>query len=127
MKTSKTTLKIILWAARVSGTLILAFILFMALAHVFGDEESGNGFQNTREIIAFIFFPVSTVIGLSLALKWEGLGGIVTVFAMLGLIIVRPDLLGAAAILVLFPTVPGILYILYWALTKETPNHATAV
>ena len=92
------------WIARISGSLILAFILFFLLAHIFGEDESGNGFQNNKEVISFLFFPISTLIGLSLALKWEGLGGIITIVGMIGLFVVRPDLLNG--IYMAIPIVP---------------------
>ena len=110
------------WIARISGSLILAFILFFLLAHVFGGDESGNGFQNTKEVITFLFFPISTSIGLSLALKWEGLGGIITVAGMIGLFALRPDLINNKfGINMAIPLIPGVLYIAYW-LIKKTQN-----
>jgi len=108
---------VILWVARISGSLILAFILFFLLAHIFGEDESGNGFQNTKEVILFLFFPISTLIGLSLALKWEGLGGIITIVGMIGLFVVRPYLING--IFMAIPIVPGILYTIYWLMTKK--------
>lgn len=104
------------WIARITGSLILVFILFFLIANIFGENESGNGFQNNREVISFIFFPVFTCIGLSLALKWEGLGGTITIVAMIGLFVVRPDLLISIMII---PIIPGILYTIYWLATKK--------
>ena len=124
MKTSNHTLTGLRWVARISGSLILAFLLFMVLAHVFGNEENGNGFQNTGEIIAFVCFPISSIIGLSLALKWDGIGGIITVLGMMGLLIIRPDLLLAP--LVMIPFIPGLLYTFYWAYTKDQRNNISA-
>lgn len=102
--------------ARITGSLILAFVLFFVLAHIFGEEESGSGFKNTSEAITFIFFPVSTVLGLGLALKWEGLGGLIVILGMIGLFIIRPDLLGP---LFLIPLIPGGLYSSYWLLSRN--------
>ncbi len=117
MKSLSRRLLIVRWTARISGSLILAFILFMLAANVFGQDQSGGGLNTTRDIITFICFPISTVIGLSLALKWEGTGGLITIFGMIGLILLRPDLL--TAILVLVPIVPGFLYALYWAYNRD--------
>ncbi|WP_445382971.1 DUF7670 domain-containing protein [Robiginitalea sp. IMCC43444] len=105
------------WIARISGSLILAFLLFFVLAYAFGEEESSDGFRNTAEIISFVFFPISTVLGLGLALKWEGLGGIITVIGMIGLFITRPDLLGNFYMAI--PIIPGALYTAYWVMTKN--------
>ncbi len=121
MKNSNIILKTLLWTARITGTLILAFILFMILAHIFGQGESGSGLNDTLDIVSFIFFPISSVVGLSLALKWEGVGGLITILGMIGLIIVRPDLL--IAFLVLVPIIPGILYTTYWAYAIEINRH----
>ena len=110
---------IIRWVARISGSMILIFIAFFVVAHIFGEEESGNGFRNTKEVIIFLFFPISTLIGLSLALKWVGLGGIITTVGMIGLFILRPDLLNS---IVAIPIIPGILCIIYWLMTKTKKN-----
>ena len=117
MKTRPKGLIILLWSARITGTLILAFLLFMVFAHVFGESHSGEGFRDWKEIAAFICFPISSIIGLGMALKWEGIGGIVTIIGMITLIILRPDIL--VAFLVLTPIVPGFLYAFYWAYTRE--------
>jgi hypothetical protein len=108
---------VVLWSARILGSLILAFVLFFLLAHIFGEEEAGNGFQNTQEVITFLFFPFSLVIGLSLAFKWEGLGGIITLVGMIGLFVLRPDLLRNFYMLIFI--IPGILYTLYWLMNRD--------
>lgn len=105
------------WIARISGSLILAFILFFILAYLFGEDESGDGFRNTNEVLSFIFFPVSTLVGLGLAYKWEGLGGIITIIGVIALFIVRPDLLNS--ILMAIPVIPGVLYSTYWIMKKK--------
>ena len=107
----------ILWIARITGSLILAFVLLFILAYLFGEDESGNGFQNTKEVISFIFFPISTIVGLSLAFKWEGFGGLITLIGMLGLFILRPHLL--KSLYMAIPVIPGALYTTYWFLTKK--------
>ena len=107
---------IIRWTARISGSLVLAFLLFFLLAHVFGNDESGEGFRNSREVISFIFFPISTVIGLAVALKWEGLGGIIILTGLVGIFILVPDL--RTNIYMIAPIIPGLLFIIFWLLTK---------
>ncbi|NQV53214.1 MAG: hypothetical protein HQ500_08515 [Flavobacteriales bacterium] len=113
---------IIRWAARICSALILIFLLFFLIAHLFGEEESGEGFRNTQELATFLFFPISTVIGLSLGLKWEGLGGMITLLGMIGLLTLRPDLL--YSVLILIPAIPGLLYVLYWGMRTKYPNNA---
>jgi hypothetical protein len=117
MEKHNLTATIIRWTARISGSLILAFGLFFILANVFGNDESGEGIRNAKELISFLMFPISPVIGLSIAWKWEGLGGIITTAGMVGLFIIRPDLL--SSLYMGIPIIPGLLYITYWLMTKN--------
>ena len=119
----KKVLQAVLLTARILGSAIFAFILFFLLAHVFGNEESGDGFRNAGEVVMFLFFPISTVIGLGLALKWEGLGGFITTVGMIGLFIMRPDLLFNMYMAI--PIVPGILYLIYWRFRKNQQNSSS--
>lgn len=108
------------WLARIWGTLILAFVLFFLLAHIFGEESSEelrNALRNAREVITFLLFPIGTVVGLGIALRWEGLGGLIATISVIGLFILRPDLISAPW-LILGIAPPGILYILYWFLSR---------
>ncbi|HKJ48786.1 MAG TPA: hypothetical protein VJ973_06835, partial [Christiangramia sp.] len=76
MKNQTYITKTVLWIARIWGGLILAFILFFVIAHLFSEEEaSSNAFKDPKEVISFICFPILTCIGLALAYKWPGLGG----------------------------------------------------
>ena len=115
MKNQKKTANIIRWIARIWGTSILAFVLFFLFAHIFGTEEGGNGFNNNS--ISFIFFPVSSIIGLAIALKWEGLGGLITTVGIIGFFILRFDLI-SEPFFICGITPPGILYLVYWYLSK---------
>ena len=85
---------------------------------MFGDEGLGLENLSNRDIITFIFFPVSVVIGLSIALKNEKIGGLITTFGIIGLLIIRSDLSTNLYIMIgIVP--PGILYLVYWFLTKK--------
>lgn len=118
MKNQSKIANIILWIARLWGTLISAFVLFFVIALIFGDPESGEGLVNTSDVVIFIFFPVSTIVGLALALKWEGLGGLITTIGLIGLFILRTDLISSPFFIFgIIP--PGILYMVYWYLTKQ--------
>lgn len=105
--------------ARIWVTISLAFLVFFVGAHLI-DSLSGDGdplgnFKSESEMISFAFFPLSLIIGLAIAWKWEGLGGFITIDEIIGFHIMRPDLLfnvmidGLAA--------PGLFYIVYWFLT----------
>ena len=111
--------KTFLWAARVWGTLILAFVSFFLVASLFG--EWGQGLRDFRELLVFLTFPCSTVIGLGVALRREGLGGLITTSGMLVAFAVRPDLV-AQPFFSVGVLGPGVLYLVYWALTKSGRN-----
>lgn len=110
--------KYIRWIARIWGLLLLAFISFFLLAHVFGDEEPSTAFQNQREVISFLCFPVSTIAGLILAWKWERAGGWIIVAGMAALLVIRTDLV-SQPIFVLGMVMPGILFIISAYLRKN--------
>jgi len=124
MKNLNRTAIAIRWIARIWGSLIVGFALIFLVAHIFGTEESGAGFQDTLELITFICFPIGTVIGLLIAYKWERLGGLI---ACLGLIVGHviilidgqfPNKFEDFNILILFFP-PGLLYLIYWFLSKK--------
>ncbi|MDX1702481.1 MAG: hypothetical protein R3250_17765 [Melioribacteraceae bacterium] len=112
----------ILWIARIWGGLSLAFLVFMVGANlieaIFGSSE-GGGFNSTAEYLSFLCFPIGIMVGLALALKWEGLGGIITVLAMVGFHIIHPDLIGDLMMDGLMA--PGVLFLIYWFLKRKYP------
>ena len=117
MKNHKKTANIIRWIARIWGTSILAFVLFFLFADIFGTEEGeGGGIRNVKEGISAVS-GIIAIIGLGIALKWEGLGGLLTIIGLTGLFIVRFDLLSSPYIIGGIAP-PGILYLVYWYLTK---------
>ena len=86
-----------------------------------GSEES-NGFQSTQEVLMFICFPITTCIGLFMAFRWEGLGGLVATLSLLGLGFLDPDVfLGSSPFFIIF-SIPGMLFILYWVLERLSPT-----
>ena len=115
MKNQTMTANIIRWVARIWGTTILAFVLFFLFANIFGSEESG-GIRDVKEAISAIS-GIIAIIGLAIALKWEGLGGLLTIIGLTGLFIVRFDLISNPYIIGGIAP-PGILYLIYWYLTK---------
>ena len=95
--------------ARISGSLILAFVLAILLAGDFLTTDLGD------------FSPViGLIIGLGLALKWEGLGGSVATLSMIYSFYLRPDLIGDTELTGM--CVPGLLYLIYWVLAKLFPS-----
>lgn len=125
MKNKKRIATIIRLIARIWGSLILLFLLFFVGAHIFGQEGSGDGgFKSTGELLTFfLFFPVGTMIGLAIAWKWEGLGGSITTGAIIGLFIMRPDLIPNPSFIGIGDFgigigVIGLLFLTYWALNR---------
>jgi hypothetical protein len=108
---SKNNLKIILWIARILGTLSLGFLLFISFKEFFISEKSGTSLISSLDLVALLFFPLSTVIGLALAYKWEGIGGIIIIGGLISLHIIRPDI--ASNLLISAFAIPGLLYIIY--------------
>ena len=121
MKNQKKLPRILLIISRIWGSLSLLFLLFMVGAHLIGaisgSGADGNGFQSTTEVLSFICFPVSVMIGLGLAWKWEGLGGIITVVGIICFHITRPDLIFDPMIDGI--AFPGFLFLLYWFLVRN--------
>lgn len=115
MKDKKKVVLIILWIARIWGSLSLAFMLLFVGAHLIGTitgaGETIGKFNSVSEMISFAFFPVSTIIGLGVAWKWEGFGGFLTIAGIIGFHIIRTDLLFNLMIDGL--AFPGLIYILY--------------
>lgn len=120
MENQKKLPRILLIIARFWGSLSLLFLLFMVGAHLIeaiSGGADGNGFQSATEVLSFICFPVSVMIGLGLAWKWEGLGGIITVAGIICFHITRPDLIFDPMIDGL--AFPGFLFLLYWFLVRN--------
>ena len=69
-------------------------------------------------ILSFIFFPISTLLGLAIALIWDGLGGLIATLGLAGLFMVRFDLI-SDFVFIAGIAPPGILYLVYWFLSKD--------
>ena len=126
MKKQKKITGIIRWIARIWGSIILLFFLFMVGAHIVGSftgTEQGEGFRSTVELLSFLFFPVSIMIGLAIAWWREGLGGTIVLIGMVGFHVLRPDLILDP--MIDSPAVPGILYLVYWWLNRTSDTSDT--
>ena len=109
------TLNILRWIARISGGAIVIFVGYFVIAHIFGDDESGEGFRSAAEVLMFVCFPISTLTGLTLAYWKEGIGGLITIVGLVGLLVLNPGTAG----MVMFPAVPAVLYLVYWSQTRD--------
>ena len=111
MKTQINIRTLVLWTARITGTAMALFVTFFIVAHAFGNEETGNGFQNISEIITFIFFPIGVTAGLFISLWKERLGAIITLVGLAALFTMRVDLIDNFQMVL--PAIPAILYFTY--------------
>jgi len=109
-------IKILLWTARIWGAISLVFLLFMVGAHFIealfvSKEPIGEGFNSTSEMISFLFFPISIMVGLGIAFKWYRIGGLITTIGIICFHFFRPDLLFNPMIDGL--AFPGLLFLMY--------------
>jgi hypothetical protein len=111
MPSKQITLKILLWTARILGTIALAFLLFMSFGEIMNTKKTEINLISNLDKLSLLFFPISTIVGLVLAYKWKGLGGIIIVGGMICLHIVRSDI--ASNLLISAFAIPGLLYIIY--------------
>ena len=89
----------------------------MLFGDLFSIDALAQSMTTLPEILTFICFPISVIIGLILAYKWKGLGGTITIFGMIGLHILRNDLITSVAINAF--AIPGLLYIMYSVWSKN--------
>ncbi|HHZ65933.1 MAG TPA: hypothetical protein EYN38_11640 [Flavobacteriales bacterium] len=115
MKNKKQIANIIRWTARIWSLLSLAFMLFMVGGHIFGSEP--QSIIDMKDLLMLVFFPTGVLTGLFLAWKWEGTGGIATIGSIIGLYVLRPDLILDPLIASL--VAPGVLFLIYWLLSRK--------
>ena len=113
----KKTLNIILFSARFLGTITIVFLLYMTIGELIGSNEDKSRLTSSSDIVSLLLFPISTIVGLLVAYKWEGTGGLITVLGMITLHILRPDL--ASNLLISAFAIPGLLYIIYAVWSKK--------
>ena len=112
------TITVIRWIARIWGGLAALFLLFIILGHLIGD---GKGTPGAGEWIALLFFPFGVMVGLFLAYRWEGWGGIVAVGCMIAWHITMQVVHGNPDFVPFIDAMaaPGLLYILCWLSSRR--------
>ena len=96
------------WIARIVGTLAGVLVLVFALAYTFGDESEG-GPPGLQPVLIFTCW----ILGVLLAWKWEGIGGLLLVTSSAVFLFVTPRALWPPTPLTAFP-ISGILFLVYW-------------
>lgn len=104
------------WLARIWSILSIAFLTFMVFAHIIGGEF--GSFNSTQEFIMFCFFPIGIIIGMLIAWKNEGLGGAITTVSIIMFHIIGN--LYSLDIWIDGLSVPGILFLLSWKISKSS-------
>ena len=110
---------IIRWIARIWSILSLAFLLLFFGASIF--SSIGTATFIFKDVLQFVFFPIGLAIGLILAWKWEGLGGIIAIASIIAFHLQMLVTHGKLDLGLFFELLaaPGILFILYWLLSRK--------
>ncbi len=124
MKNKYSTATLIRWAARITAVLSLAIILVLVLVPLYGNGGPGIGFEYPTEIFSILMFPVSTFIGLLLAWKWEGIGGVIIMGSAIGFFVLNPN--SEVILYIMALTGPGLLFLIYWFLHQGQSDTNTA-
>jgi hypothetical protein len=121
-------LTVLRWSARITGTLLVIFTLAFGIAYFIDGLGRNNGSPlssfSPLILIIFIIWGIG-LSGLILALWKEGLGGCISLISFIAMYILNllnraASNRGGAIFVFLIFSIPAILYLLYWLLTKET-------
>jgi hypothetical protein len=118
---SRLLLLIIRWLARVWGGLAAAFLIFMIVAHLV--SSGGWGWPSGVDGIAFVFFPVGVAVGLVIAMKWDALGGLITLVSMITWHVIMNSTRGNPHIAPMIDglAAPSVLFLAVWLLGRRNP------
>ncbi len=116
------------WTARIIGTLMVVFTLFIGIAENLHGlnrvDASASDTFGTLMIITIIFWGVGLA-GLLLALWKEGFGGIVSLLSFIIFMILlginpNPDVRFMGVLFIFL--IPSLLYLIYWWLKRNSSN-----
>jgi len=96
------------WIARIIGTLVAVLVLVFVLAYTFGDQSEG-GPPGLQPGLIFACW----ILGVVLAWKWEGIGGLLLVVSSVVFLFVTPRALWPPTPLTAFP-ISGIMFLGCW-------------
>ena len=106
---------ILRWIARIWSIASISFISFFIIAHLFG--ENFGTFNSWKEVVMFLFFPAGIYVGMLIAWKWEGLGGVMGTGSIVAYHLIETKFYldfwidGLAA--------PGVLFLGCWLLSRN--------
>ena len=106
------------WVARIYGTFFFLFVLVFTVASLFGEEGPGTSVDVWLE---FLIYPVLFLVGLAMALKWPGIGGLLVTAIVLGIIVEEPAI-RATDSMTLLQLAAGLLYLVYWYFARDAAD-----
>ena len=120
------------WIAHISGTLLVAFTLTIAVGEFMEGQSKNAGLSLSAytPLIRTIFFIWGIALAsLILALWNEGSGGIISLVSFLLMYILnlfnsQASMRADALFVFLFFSIPSILYLVHWRLNKDTSPKA---
>jgi hypothetical protein len=114
------------WTARITGTFLVAFTLFFGIASIIDGMNRNNGSPASLSTLIIIIFIIwgTALTGLIVALWKEGFGGFVSLggfilMYILNLFNTEASVRGGAFPIFFIFSIPSILYLIYWKLTKD--------
>jgi hypothetical protein len=105
-------------AARLMAAAMLIVVLYFLLAYLIGSHESFGHFRNLRELLTFICFPVSSLIGLGMTFRYEWAGALLVLAGLAGLLLLRPEL--GSNLLMMAPALPACIFLFCSFTPKKT-------
>ena len=115
------------WTARITGIFLVAFTLFFGIASLIDEMNRNNGSLSASLspliIIIFIIWVIALA-ALIVALWKEGMGGFISLVSfilmyVLNLFNTEASVRGSAFPIFFIFSIPSILYLCYWKLTKD--------
>jgi hypothetical protein len=100
-------------------------MIFMVVGYAL---EDGYLLPDGKETIPFLFAPIGYTIGLVIAIKWEGVGGLINVLSVIGwhiaMGIANGDPQVGSAIDI--AAIPGLLFLLLWLAFRKLSREKRA-
>jgi hypothetical protein len=123
------------WIARITGTLLVAFTLFMFIGELVDSlQRHGGSPLASFKPLLLLMFAVWGIALAGLIIAWwkEGLGGIISLVAfwivfILNLFNQEASMKWDAIKIFLIFSLPSILYLIYWKLNKDELKKETGV
>ena len=107
---------IVRWIARTLSVLILLFWGYFIVAHLFGNAAQSSRLLTASDTVQFSMVLL-WLVGLAIAWRWELIGAIVTLAAVLVSALINP---GAVAGPGMLPPINALLFLFCWWLSRPS-------